>query len=74
VATGWRGRPSRLRSGLHDEPTGETGNVLRASLQEDLEEPFTVSRLGLIGSLRRCLGTMSLSDNGRSAARERMRR
>jgi transposase-like protein len=45
-----------------------------ASLREGLEEMFTVSRLGLTGALRRCLGTTNLIDNGHSAARERMHR
>src|SRR5262245_19174736 len=45
-----------------------------ASLREGLEELFTVNRLGLTSSLRRCLGTTNLIDNGHSAARERMRR
>jgi hypothetical protein len=41
---------------------------------EGLEELFTVNRLGLTSSLRRCLGTTNLIDNGHSAVRERMRR
>jgi transposase-like protein len=45
-----------------------------ASLREGLEELFTVNRLGLTISLRRCLGTTNLIDNGHSAARDRMRR
>jgi len=45
-----------------------------ASLREGLEELFTVNRLGLTRSLRRCLGTTNLIDNGHSAARERMHR
>jgi transposase-like protein len=45
-----------------------------ASLREGLEELFTVNRLGRTSSLRRCLGTTNLIDNGHSAARERMRR
>ena len=45
-----------------------------ASLREGLEELFTVNRLGLTSSLRRCLATTNLIDNGHSAARDRMRR
>ncbi len=45
-----------------------------ASLREGLEELFTVNRLGLTSSLRRCLGTTNLIDSGHSAARDRMRR
>src|SRR5262249_50499584 len=45
-----------------------------ASLREGLEELFTVNRFGLTSSLRRCLGTTNLIDNGHSAARERMHR
>ncbi len=33
-----------------------------------------MNRLGLTSSLRRCLGTTNLIDNGHSAARDRMRR
>jgi transposase-like protein len=45
-----------------------------ASLREGLEELFTINRLGLTSSLRRCLGTTNLIDNGHSAARDRMGR
>lgn len=45
-----------------------------ASLREGLEELFTINRLGLPSTLRRCLGTTNLIDNGHSAARDRMRR
>lgn len=45
-----------------------------SSLREGLEELFTVNRLGLTHSLRRCLGTTNRIDNGHSAARERMHR
>ena len=45
-----------------------------ASLREGLGEMFTINRLGLPSTLRRCLGTTNLIDNGHSAARDRMRR
>ncbi len=45
-----------------------------ASLREGLAELFTINRLGLPSSLRRCLGTTNVIDNGHSAARDRMRR
>jgi transposase-like protein len=45
-----------------------------ASLREGLEELFTINRLELTSSLRRCLGTTNLIDNGHSAARDRMHR
>jgi putative transposase len=45
-----------------------------ASLREGLQELFTINRLGLPSSLRRCLGTTNVIDNGHSAARNRMRR
>src|SRR5262245_65111518 len=35
---------------------------------------FTINRLGLPSTLRRCLGTTNIIDNGHSAARDRMRR
>ena len=45
-----------------------------ASLREGLAEMFTINRLGLPSSLRRCLGSTNLIDNGHSALRERTRR
>jgi putative transposase len=45
-----------------------------ASLREGLDEMFTINRLGLPSTLRRCLGTTNIIDNGHSAARERMHR
>lgn len=45
-----------------------------ASLHEGLEELFTINRLGLPSSLRRCLGTTNLIDNSHSALRERIHR
>lgn len=45
-----------------------------ASLREGLSELFTINRLGLPSSLRRCLGTTNLIDNSHSAVRERTRR
>jgi len=34
-----------------------------ASLLEDLEETFTINRLGLPASLRRCLGTTNIGQS-----------
>ena len=45
-----------------------------ASLREGLSEMFTINRLGLPASLRRCLGSTNLIDNSHSALRERTRR
>jgi len=45
-----------------------------ASLREGLSELFTINRLGLPASLRRCLGSTNLIDNSHSALRERTRR
>ncbi len=45
-----------------------------ASLREGLSEMFTINRLGLPSSLRRCLGSTNLIDNNHSALRERTRR
>lgn len=45
-----------------------------ASLREGLHELFTINRLGLPSSLRRCLGTTNLIDNNHSCIRERTRR
>ncbi len=39
-----------------------------------MSELFTINRLGLPSSLRRCLGTTNLIDNSHSAVRERTRR
>ena len=44
------------------------------SLREGLAEMFTINRLGLPSSLRRCLGSTNLIDNSHSALRERTRR
>jgi putative transposase len=45
-----------------------------ASLREGLSELFTINRLGLPSTLRRCLGTTNLIDNSHSCVRERTRR
>jgi len=45
-----------------------------ASLREGLAEMFTINRLGLPSSLRRCLASTNLIDNSHSALRERTRR
>ncbi len=45
-----------------------------ASLREGLEETFTINRLGLPASLRRCLGSTNLIDSTHSGVRGRMRR
>jgi putative transposase len=45
-----------------------------ASLREGLEEMFTINRLGLPSSLRRCLGTTNLVDATHSGMRQRTRR
>jgi transposase-like protein len=45
-----------------------------ASLREGLEEMFTVNRLDLPGTLRRCLGTTSVLDSSHSGMRLKMRR
>lgn len=45
-----------------------------ASLQEGLDELFTINRLGLPSKLRRCLGTTNLIDNSHSAVRQRSAR
>ncbi len=44
------------------------------SLLEGLEETFTINRLNLSPSLRRCLGTTNLIENPHSAARRRTNR
>lgn len=44
------------------------------SLREGLTELFTINRLGLPGSLRRCLGTTNVIDNSHSAVRQRTQR
>jgi transposase-like protein len=44
------------------------------SLREGLSELFTINRLGLPATLRRCLGSTNLIDNSHSAIRERTRR
>lgn len=44
-----------------------------ASLREGLEETFTICRLGLPNSLRRCLGTTNLIENPHSGMRQRTR-
>jgi putative transposase len=45
-----------------------------ASLREGLDEMFTVNRLNLPGSLRRCLTTTNLIDSTHSGVRQRTRR
>lgn len=44
-----------------------------ASLREGLEEMFTINRLGLSASLRRCLGSTNIIENPNSAMRNRTR-
>jgi putative transposase len=44
------------------------------SLREGLGEMFTISRLNLPGSLRRCLATTNLIDSTDSGVRQRTRR
>jgi transposase-like protein len=44
------------------------------SLREGLEELFTINRLGLPGTLRRCLGTTNVIDSTHSGVRQRTRR
>ena len=44
------------------------------SLREGLSELFTINRLGLPSSLRRCLGTTNVIDNSHSAVRQRTQR
>jgi transposase-like protein len=45
-----------------------------ASLREGITELFTINRLGLPASLRRCLGSTNLIDNSHSVLRERTHR
>lgn len=45
-----------------------------ASLREGLEETFTINRLGLPASLRRCLGTTNLVESPHAGMRLRTRR
>lgn len=45
-----------------------------ASLEEGLEELFTINRLGLSPSLRLCLGTTNIIDSSHSGIRTRTRR
>jgi transposase-like protein len=45
-----------------------------ASLREGLDELFTINRLELPGSLRRCLATTNLIDSTHSGVRQRTRR
>ncbi len=45
-----------------------------SSLREGLEETFTVNRLGLPGTLRRCLGTTNIIENPHGGVRCRARR
>jgi len=45
-----------------------------ASLREGLEETFTVNRIGLPASLRRCLSTTNLIESPQSGVRRRTRR
>jgi transposase-like protein len=44
------------------------------SLREGLEETFTINRLGLPASLRRCLATTNLIGSSHSGVRQRTRR
>jgi len=45
-----------------------------ASLKEGLDEMFTINRLGLPATLRRCLGTTNIIDSAHSGVRQRTRR
>jgi transposase-like protein len=45
-----------------------------SSIREGLEEMFTINRLELPGTLRRCLGTTNLIDSSHSGMRQRTRR
>jgi transposase-like protein len=45
-----------------------------ASLREGLDEMFTINRLNLPGTLRRCLATTNLIDSTHSGVRQRTRR
>ena len=45
-----------------------------ASLREGLEETFTINRLGLPATLRRCLGTTNLVESPNAGMRLRTRR
>lgn len=45
-----------------------------ASLREGLEETFTINRLGLPPSLRRCLGTTNLIESPNAGVRQKTRR
>ena len=66
---GKREAPAICRlAGAHDWPSAA------ASLREGLEEMFTINRLGLPSSLRRCLGTTNLIDATHSGMRQRTRR
>lgn len=45
-----------------------------ASLREGLDEMFTINRLGLPSSLRRCLGSTNIIDSTHAGIRQRTRR
>src|SRR3970282_769025 len=66
---GGRGRPKKTAEGLRREYPGAA-----ASLLEGLEETFTVNRLGLSPSLRRCLGTTNLIESPQCTVRRKSRR
>ena len=68
----WREGIARLRKQaewLRQEYPGAA-----ASLLEGLEETFTVNRLGLSPSLRRCLGTTNLIESPQGTVRRKSRR
>jgi transposase-like protein len=58
------GKLRELARELEDEWPGAAG-----SLREGLEEMFTVNRLGLSASLRRCLGTTNIIESPQSTVR-----
>jgi putative transposase len=59
----------KLADWLEKEHPGAAG-----SLHEGLEELFTINRLDLPASLRRCLGTTNIIDSAHSGMREKTRR
>ena len=49
--------------------SGKVIRTINQRLREGLSEMFTINRFGLPSSLRRCLGTINVIDNGHSATR-----
>jgi transposase-like protein len=62
--TGARGRIEDLARELEDDWPGASGSLL-----EGLDELFTVNRLGLPASLRRCLATTNIIESPQSTVR-----